>query len=408
MNWLISLFFFLHLLYSSSCSNDSAQVIDRMLEDYDRRVRPYAGVKPLEISMSAFILDVFGIDEIRHEFTVTMYLRHLWRDRRLAAAFRKSRLGSVMLDSEHAHKLWLPDTFIVNLRRMESPDAFNEATKVSYDGSIVRSTRISATAGCKFNLGYFPFDVQICSLDFESYGNPASELYYKWKDDSLNFVQVSGKSTNPRFHVANVASKESMLSLHGANFSRFSIEFTLARYSGRYLTDIYFPIAALTIISFMTFSIAQYALKLQLSCFILATMAVFTSISMVNLPQLSRHTSLDLYLFFNFGMVLFVVVTHFVLENFKRPGEKSREPLELRELRRGQQSSRASLADDDFRTGRPSLLSTVKDVTYRTFGTSKFVIPIFYISFNIAYWTAILIGSSQVQPSGVAQQDLNV
>ncbi|CAG7729095.1 unnamed protein product [Allacma fusca] len=408
MKQLIFLFYFLHLLYDSSCTNDSAKIIDDMFENYDKRVRPYAGVKPLEISMSAFILDVYGIDEIRHEFTVSMYLRHLWRDPRLASAFRKSKLSAVLLDSEHAHKLWLPDTFIVNLRKMESPDNFNEATKVSFDGSIVRSNRISTTAACKFDLGYFPFDMQVCSLEFESYGFSASEFYYKWKQDSLNFVQVSGEATNPRFHVANVISKESMITMHGANFSRFSMEFTLVRYCGRYLTDIYFPIAALTVISFMTFSVMQYALKLQLSCFILAAMAVFTSISMGNLPQLSHHTSLDLFLFFNLGVVFFVVVTHFVLENFKRPGEKNRESLELSDLRRGLQASRDTLADDHFRQGRPSWASTIEHVTYQSFGKSKVIIPILYISFNIAYWTAIIIGSIRVQPSSVAQEDLNV
>lgn len=66
--------------------------------------------------------------------------------------------------------LWVPHVFLANER---SSDILGTAekdilTSVSPDGTVIISTRISATLYCWMNLQKFPFDEQHCSTVLES------------------------------------------------------------------------------------------------------------------------------------------------------------------------------------------------------------------------------------------------
>lgn len=38
---------------------------------------------PVNVTVSGYVLDIFGIDEVKQEFTVNLFLRHEWKDPRL-------------------------------------------------------------------------------------------------------------------------------------------------------------------------------------------------------------------------------------------------------------------------------------------------------------------------------------
>lgn len=66
--------------------------------------------------------------------------------------------------------LWVPHVFLANER---SSDILGTAekdilTSISPDGTVIVSTRISATLYCWMNLQKFPFDEQHCSTVLES------------------------------------------------------------------------------------------------------------------------------------------------------------------------------------------------------------------------------------------------
>ena len=59
--------------------------LDKLVENYDRRVRPYAGGIPVNLTLSVHVLNIPEIKFGQHgmEMTIEMYFRQFWEDQRL-------------------------------------------------------------------------------------------------------------------------------------------------------------------------------------------------------------------------------------------------------------------------------------------------------------------------------------
>lgn len=75
------------------------------------------------------------------DFTVTLYLRHYWKDERLS--FHSNTNQSMTFDGRLVKKIWVPDIFFVHSKRSFIHDTTTENVmlRVHPDGKVLYSLR---------------------------------------------------------------------------------------------------------------------------------------------------------------------------------------------------------------------------------------------------------------------------
>lgn len=153
--------------------------IDSKLANYDSRVRPYAGEKPVEVEASLYITRAYDWNEANKDMNVDMYFRQEWTDPRLT--FTSASPQDVFKAGHKlAEKIWLPDTFFSlghkdKLNAVTVPNVF---VRINPEGRVFISSRYTSNVPCKKDdQGDFK-----CKLSIESYGFDITDLDFKWKD----------------------------------------------------------------------------------------------------------------------------------------------------------------------------------------------------------------------------------
>ena len=84
---------------------------------------------------------VSGLTLAPQDFTMTLYLRHYWRDERLA--FPSASNKSMTFDGRLVKKIWVPDVFFVHSKRSFIHDTTtdNIMLRVFPDGQVLYSMR---------------------------------------------------------------------------------------------------------------------------------------------------------------------------------------------------------------------------------------------------------------------------
>lgn len=88
-----------------------------------------------------FYLKHFWLPPWLQDFTMTLYLRHYWRDERLT--FPSSSNKSMTFDGRLVKKIWVPDVFFVHSKRSFTHDTTtdNIMLRVFPDGHVLYSMR---------------------------------------------------------------------------------------------------------------------------------------------------------------------------------------------------------------------------------------------------------------------------
>ena len=170
---------------------------------YDRRVRPNYGGIPVTVGVSLYVISIGDLSEKYMDFTFDMYFRQFWSDPRLS--FDRSQFGGLeklVVGAEYIKLIWVPDTFFVN----EKIALFHEATtenqflRITHEGEVLRSIRLTIKATCPMNLANFPMDAQMCTVEIESFGYTMADLKYAWNDGEKS-VKMSPDVQLPQFLV---------------------------------------------------------------------------------------------------------------------------------------------------------------------------------------------------------------
>jgi cation transporter family protein len=373
------------------------EIVDKMFKDYDKRMRPYYGEKPVEVQTSIYVMDVFNIDEVKHEFTVSMYFRHHWEDPRLTYK-PLANMNIILLDSEHNKKVWIPDTFIPNERKTQAHSTGaiqQEMIRISPSGRVLRSTKITVTASCKMNLGYFPFDNQLCVLDIESYGYTANDIIYAWKEGQKS-VGVSQEVASLKYTVTGFNTNAAMVSMSSGNYSRLGLEFYIVRNAARFMQDAYFPALVLVYASFLTFTMSSLVARIQIGVLLMGFTIIFMSLNSVWMPRVSYQTALDLYIFLCAIFVLKALSVNFILHMYHKPPPRRRQSTGMTrfdESCNGGVDDGENLCDSED-ASKPTLNTKFDEILYAHAKRCKFLLPIAFLAVNVLYWMVVLIGSS--------------
>ena len=155
---------FFNSLIQFSCQDNSdseSNVLKKILTRYDNRFPP-PGKKPVIVQTGIFVRSIEKISTSDMQFTVQMNFRRMYNDPRLA--FRDES-GLDYIDLKDASTIWVPDSFFTNSMDMKTHD---QLARISSNGNVYLSERISVTLSCPMNLMNYPFDKQVCPIKIAS------------------------------------------------------------------------------------------------------------------------------------------------------------------------------------------------------------------------------------------------
>uniref|UniRef100_A0A7N9AN28 GABA(C) receptor n=1 Tax=Mastacembelus armatus TaxID=205130 RepID=A0A7N9AN28_9TELE len=282
------------------------------IDEHDFTMRPAFAGPAVPVGVDVQVESLDSISEVDMDFTMTLYLRHYWKDERLA--FPSSTNKSMTFDGRLVKKIWVPDVFFVHSKRSFIHDTTtdNIMLRVFPDGHVLYSLRVTVTAACNMDFSRFPLDSQTCTLELESYAYTDEDLMLYWKsgDESL--------STDDRISLSQFLIQKfhttSRLAFYNSTgwYNRLYINFTLRRHIFFFLLQTYFPAILMVMLSWVSFWIDRRAVPARVSLGITTVLTMSTIITGVNasMPRVSYIKAVDIYLWVSFVFVFLSVLEY--------------------------------------------------------------------------------------------------
>ncbi|XP_042862850.1 gamma-aminobutyric acid receptor subunit beta-like isoform X4 [Penaeus japonicus] len=317
-------------------------ILDSLQTGYDKRIRPNYGGSHVDVGITMHILSISSLSEVQmgkgtftaatnsgraaamaqpgsgggedgdsgepsQDFTLDFYFRQHWTDPRLSFPDRGG-LDELTVGSEYLQKIWVPDTFFANEKKsyFHMATTSNEMLRITSQGNVLRSIRLTITASCPMNLQYFPMDRQLCIIEIESFGYSMDHIRLSWYAGDRSVVIESDVSL-PQFRVLGYNRKTIISSTSTGNYSRLLCEIMFVRSMGYYLIQIYIPSSLIVVISWVSFWLNRSApatpARVSLGVTTVLTMTTLMSSTNAALPKISYVKSIDVYLGTCFVMV---------------------------------------------------------------------------------------------------------
>nr|XP_012778328.1 gamma-aminobutyric acid receptor subunit rho-2 isoform X1 [Maylandia zebra] len=301
------------------------------IDEHDFTMRPAFAGPAVPVGVDVQVESLDSISEVDMDFTMTLYLRHYWKDERLA--FPSTTNKSMTFDGRLVKKIWVPDVFFVHSKRSFIHDTTtdNIMLRVFPDGHVLYSLRVTVTAACNMDFSRFPLDSQTCTLELEScpamfiqmtavsiptfcpadaYTDEDLMLYWKSGDESL--------STDDRISLSQFLIQKfhttSRLAFYSSTgwYNRLYINFTLRRHIFFFLLQTYFPATLMVMLSWVSFWIDRRAVPARVSLGITTVLTMSTIITGVNasMPRVSYIKAVDIYLWVSFVFVFLSVLEY--------------------------------------------------------------------------------------------------
>ncbi|NXI09803.1 GBRR2 protein, partial [Irena cyanogastra] len=303
------------------------------VDEHDFTMRPAFGGPAIPVGVDVQVESLDSISEVDMDFTMTLYLRHYWKDERLS--FPSTNNKSMTFDGRLVKKIWVPDVFFVHSKRSFIHDTTtdNIMLRVFPDGHVLYSMRVTVTAMCNMDFSHFPLDSQTCSLELESYAYTDEDLMLYWKNGNES-LKTDEKISLSQFLIQKFHTT-SRLAFYSSTgwYNRLYINFTLRRHIFFFLLQTYFPATLMVMLSWVSFWIDRRAVPARVSLGITTVLTMSTIITGVNasMPRVSYIKAVDIYLWVSFVFV-FLSVLEYAAVNYLTTVQERKE-RKLRERR---------------------------------------------------------------------------
>ncbi|XP_028515357.1 gamma-aminobutyric acid receptor subunit beta, partial [Exaiptasia diaphana] len=200
--------------------------LNNVLKNYDKKLRPNAGGKPVEVEVEFKVVSLGEINEARMEYTMDIFFRQWWNDPR----FKHNYTESFTMAEDASKIFWIPDTYFINSMK----SSYHRVTKdnariiIKPDGDVYYSIRLTLVLQCYMNLSLYPMDTQECPLLLESYAYTKQDVYYIWTKRGTNGIEILSKET-AQFELVEAKTRKMDQNKISGNFSQLLSTFTFKR-----------------------------------------------------------------------------------------------------------------------------------------------------------------------------------
>ncbi|TMS39235.1 hypothetical protein L596_005791 [Steinernema carpocapsae] len=149
---------------SSSVVSDSTELMNHVLANYDKRIRPYADTgKPVIIHMTIVLAILTELRENQQVASVVLSHVQKWTDPKLAWNPKDFNNKKELIIPEA--NIWVPKLFVYN--SMDTKHMLTENrhdVRVDYNGRVKVNIPQYVTCICRISIELFPFDTQFCAI----------------------------------------------------------------------------------------------------------------------------------------------------------------------------------------------------------------------------------------------------
>lgn len=295
-----------------------------------------------------------------------VYFRQRWKDERLS--FFLPNVTEFTLSNRFINNIWRPNSYFINGRDSKQhnitvPNAF---VRLSNDGSIYMSVRLTVNARCPMALSRYPMDRVVCPLFIGSFGYTTDELVYRWE----NQVDIDPGVKISQFELGRI--EQQQLSKQGryGELSILEVYIHMSRAVGFYVLQTYVPCYLIVVISWISFWINRDAAPARVLLgvtTILSTAAIGMTVR-EGLPRVPYATALDVFLnvciLYEMAALIEYAAVNYFLMLIPKEGEVEEEEEEVDPLPAEVVEKHMPL-DGDLLPERESLLVTNNDAWQR-------------------------------------------
>ncbi|XP_076356497.1 glycine receptor subunit alpha-2-like isoform X2 [Tachypleus tridentatus] len=328
------------------------------------------------------------------EYVVDVYLRQSWFDSRLD--IRPLGLNStVTLNGEDIiNRIWKPDLFFRNVKEanFHMVTVPNILIKLSPDGHILYSMRLTLRLSCHMSFRHYPLDTQRCHVIFGSYSQSVESMTLTWMD---NAVLLDPNLEISEFEVVSVDPEGPVFENYNdvGVFSYLNVTFVLKRQNGYHMVQTYLPTFLIVTISWVSFwlNVDAVPARVTLGVTTLLTLTTVASGVRTQLPPVSYVKAIDVWIG-ACSVMVFGALLEFTLVNYLSRSKMKAEHLKsFRFFSRNKQvtSKEEEKIEDVGDTSIKRVSSAgVRNLQYakRVDKVCRISFPLSFFVFNLVYW----------------------
>ncbi|KAM4574303.1 gamma-aminobutyric acid receptor subunit gamma-3 [Fundulus heteroclitus] len=274
---------------------DTTEILNNLLKEYDKKLRPDIGVKPTVIDVDIFVNSIGPVSSINMEYQIDIIFAQTWTDSRLRY---NSTMKILTLNSNMVGLIWLPDTIFRNSKTADSHwiTMPNQLLRIWNDGKILYTLRLTINAECQLQLHNFPMDEHSCPLIFSSYGYSQDEMIYKWRKNSVEAADQKSWRLY-QFDFMGLRNTTGIIKTTAGDYVVMTVYFDLSRRMGYFTIQTYIPCILTVVLSWVSFWIKKDATpaRTALGITTVLTMTTLSSVARTSLPRVSYVTAMDLF-----------------------------------------------------------------------------------------------------------------
>ncbi|OWF41132.1 neuronal acetylcholine receptor subunit beta-3-like [Mizuhopecten yessoensis] len=188
---------------SSPTSQDVKDVYSHIFNGYDKRVRPVWNQSDVvSVTLSFKLNSINEFDEKSQKLVLSGWFDASWSDE--SQTWNMSDFGDVPHVYVDGNSIWLPQIALANtFGRVNILSQLASSAAISANGEVEWFPGDSFVVTCEVDITYYPFDTQHCSLVFEIWDAPTSEVILQTSSEpvDVNFFEENGEWTLTKVEV---------------------------------------------------------------------------------------------------------------------------------------------------------------------------------------------------------------
>ena len=250
---------------------------------------------PVKVSLKFWINSVEAVDQASMQFTIHGYVIQNWEDPR----FKGTLDDSVIMVTEK--QIWMPDLYCPSCREKE--DLSTMIIRIFNTSAVEYSQLTKLTVACYMDLRAFPFDEQLCSIVFGSYGYNDSYLEYAWDNSTdkktnepVEPVTIEEDKT-AEFDIFILSETNKTYPYWSGNFTVLSAQLKFKRKMGFFVIQCFLPMIILVMLSWVSFYLdpSDVGNRLMIGVTLILTTVFLLGYNSSSLPKVSYIKAVDVY-----------------------------------------------------------------------------------------------------------------
>ncbi|XP_068754983.1 gamma-aminobutyric acid receptor subunit rho-2-like [Montipora capricornis] len=307
--------------------------------NYDKTRRPKtvfprddAVLVNVSIEIASLQVDTGDMD-----FSLEFFFRQRWHDPNLA--YDEHQAGGkqfIVFKVDLVKYLWTPDTYIYGIKSIQAVQTdsaipASEGLRISPNGDVLFSARLSMTISCSMQFHYFPMDKQKCFLNLTSFFYTDDDIHYEWKELTVLDKNIA------HFELISFQKSKTIQEFTSGRYGRLTITFEFKRRINFYLLSWYVPATLIVVLSWVGFwiDVKSTPARISLGTITILAMGGFLIGGQEGFPQVSYIRAIDIYLItcfvFVFGCMVEYAVVHYAKRTFEEEEHKKRHEDEVHE-----------------------------------------------------------------------------